>query len=147
MSDFESKIIIVDLNADIQKQFDVASDKECRQLAYRYIMDNLKGEYITSDGLVVEVGSRGARELIFKDKVINNIKIKLAPHLDEIIKSATFDNIKNVYKKRKDSFDKFAYYIAKISIDDIVYSATINIGINSKTNKAVFYDINPLSKI
>jgi len=48
---------------------------------------------------------------------------------------------------RKNGWDKFAYYSVRLDVGGIMYSGIVNVGIDSKNNKASFYDINPLQEI
>jgi len=140
-------VVKIDLSADIQKQFENATMKERQKLAYRYIMDNLSGKYTATDGRVVALGQKGAKEFLLKPAPMHNVKIKVAPQLAEVIQTGEFINVVNSNKERKDGFDKFAYYSVYLEVGGIMYTGIINVGINSKTQQASFYGIHPLHEI
>ena len=70
----------VDLTADIQKQFDNATPEERRDIAFKYIMDNLRGKYPTKDGRIVAIEKVGAKKI---KNTLNEVKIRVIPELDE----------------------------------------------------------------
>lgn len=150
MSSFDDKnleipTIVVNLDADIQKQFDAASPKERRKLAYRYIMDNLSGrEYIATDGRIFYINSKGADKLTYD---CDPIRTRLIPHLEEVFKNAEFVKIKDKDRVRKDKLVKFVYYEFRFEIDGVLYTGLLNICINSNDNKSILYDIKPITEI
>ena len=61
--DDDIEIVEVDLTADIQKQFDKATPKERQDIAFNYIMNNLRGKYPTNDGRVILIERVGAKKM------------------------------------------------------------------------------------
>ena len=143
MSDFIPNIIIVDLDADIQKQFDSASDTERSTIAKKYILDNLRSDYMTNDGLEVIISGKTARKLAH---TLYEPKIRVSPHLGEAIQCGVFEYVKESDKPREDEFVKFAYYRVYFDIGGKIYSGLLNIGID-KGGRGTLYDINPLLQI
>lgn len=134
------KIVKVDMDAEVQKQLATAkTPKERQKIAYRYIMDNLCGEYATLDGRAVTISSVGADKITHKDI---NVKLKVSPHLADFIRAGEFQGIKDVMHKK---FIKFAYYKVTFQIGKEKYSALLNIGVRADGTSAL-YDINPFNK-
>ncbi len=131
----DNGIVEINLNTDIQKQFDKATRKERQKLAYKYIMDNLRGKYPTSDGREVFVQKVGA------DKMTNNakeIKIRILPELASLIKNGNFYRTIKVEHK---IFTDFAYCKVDFKIRNRTFEALLNIGIRSN-GESTLYEIN-----
>lgn len=136
----KKKIVKVDMDADIQKQFDVAkTSKERQKIAYRYIMDNLCGEYAAQDGRTVTISSVGADKITHKDI---EVKLRVSPHLADFIKAGELKGVKDVEHKK---FAKFAYYKVEFQIKDDHFTALLNVGIRAD-GTSTLYDINPFNK-
>jgi len=143
MSDFIPNIIKVDLDADIQKQFDSASPKGRSRISRQYILDNLRGVYNSSDGKVIIITGKTARKFA---SIAYEPKMRITPYLVDALQNAVFEYISNSDKLRDDDFDKFAYYSITFDIGGKLYKALLNIGID-KNNKWTLYDINPMEEI
>ncbi len=133
------KIVKVDLDTDIQKQFDNATPKERSKIAYRYIMDNLCGKYATEDGRVVTISGIGADKM---SHTTNETKIRVLPQLANLIKAGELQGVKQVTHKK---FAQFAYYKVRFQIGDDQYTALLNVGIRPNGDSTL-YDINPFNK-
>lgn len=134
------EVVEVDLTADIQKQFDKATPKERQDIAFNYIMNNLRGKYPTNDGRVISIERVGAKKM---KNTLKEAKIRVIPELRYLIQSGRFENIKEVDHK---IFKKFAYYRVAFRIGDNKYNALLNVGIRPD-NKCTLYDINQFKEI
>ncbi|MCX4361782.1 MAG: hypothetical protein OSJ74_00120 [Clostridia bacterium] len=135
--DFET--VEVDLTADIQKQFDNATPKERSKIAYRYIMDNLRGKYPAHDGLEITISSVGADKM---SHTTHLEKIRVLPELARLIQAGRARGVINVEHKK---FDKMAYYDVAFKVGKDYYRALLNVGI-LKDGVSTLYDINPFNK-
>lgn len=132
-------IVEVELNSEIQKEFDTATAKERQKIAFKYIMDNLRGKYPIGNGEEVAIERVGADKM---SHTLNEIKIRVLPELANLIKISKFKGVVDV---NHNIFKKFAYYDTFFSIKNETYSARLNIGIR-KNGFSTLYDINPFSK-
>ncbi|GBU20490.1 hypothetical protein R80B4_00368 [Fibrobacteres bacterium R8-0-B4] len=131
-----NQYIDVDLTTEIQKRLQATDAMdEKRKIAYRYIMDNLRGVYPTNDGRKVAITRKSADEIT---NAAPAIRIQVTPELENIIKAGANPIIKDVQHK---IFDKFVYYDVALKIDDDFYTANVNIGI-TKNGDSVLYQIN-----
>lgn len=140
--DDDIEIVEVDLTADIQKQFDKATPEERRKIAFDYIMDNLRGKYPTNDGRIVAIERVGAKKI---KNTLNEIKIRVIPELDELIKSGKFQYIKEDNGNKHRSFNSFAYYKVSFRVGNEVYKGMLNIGIR-ENGDSTLYELNQISK-
>lgn len=129
----------VNMDADIQKQFDKATPKERTKIAFDYIMENLRGKYPTEDGRTVAIERVGAKEITH---TLYEPKIRVAPELAKLIETGSLMDIKNAEHPR---FKKFAYYSVNFQIGNDVYNAVINVGIRND-GSSTLYDINQFEK-
>lgn len=134
-----NKVVEVDMDAEIQKQFDNATPKERSKIAYRYIMDNLCGKYAAHDGREITISGVGADKM---SHTTNETKIRVLPKLADLIKAGELQGIKDVTHKK---FNKFAYYKVTFQIRDNRYVALLNVGIRAN-GESTLYDINPFNK-
>jgi hypothetical protein len=131
-----NRYVDVDLTTEIQKELQAANTvEEKRDIAYRYIMDNLRNRYPTGDGRMVDVWQVSAKKLTHHAP---EVRISAIPELVNIITIGTNPEIKDVTHKR---FAKFAYYDVLLKVGDTCYTAVMNIGIR-KNGESVLYDIN-----
>lgn len=133
------KTVKIDMDADIQKQFDNASPKERQKIAFDYIMKNLRGKYPAEDGRVVAIEKIGAKK-ITHDR--GDIKIRVVPKLGELIQSGNFIESKDADHK---IFKGFAYYKVHFQFRDEIYSAILNVGIR-ENGDSTLYEINQFNK-
>ena len=134
------KIVKVDMDADIQKQLSQASTpKERQKIAYRYIMDNLCGEYDTADGRTVTISSVGADKITHKDI---EVKLRVSPHLAEFLKAGELEKVIDAEHRK---FTKFAYYKVDFQLGQDRYTALLNVGVR-RDGTSTLYDINPFNK-
>lgn len=131
-------IVEINLDTEIQKQFDSSTPKERQNIAFRYIMDKLRGKY-PKDGREILVERVGADKM---SHTLNELKIRVLPELAKLIEVSNFNKIVKVDHK---IFDKFAYYNTCFSINNEKYSAFLNVGIR-KNGLSTLYDINPFNK-
>jgi hypothetical protein len=138
------KYIRIDLDTEIQKQFDSATPYERRKIAFEYVKKNLRASYAASDARIVTIDNRGANKIT---DTFNETKIRLSPELANFIEVGT---LKNIVEAKHKIYDKFAYYKVEFVINnngqDIWYDALLNIGIISQKGYASLYDINPFNK-
>lgn len=132
-------VVEINLDTEIQKQFDKATPRERQNIAFRYIMDNLRGKYPTKDGREILVERVGADKM---SHTLNELKIRVLPELANLIEVSKFNKIVKVDHK---IFDKFAYYNTCFSVNNEKYSAFLNVGIR-KNGLSTLYDINPFNK-
>ncbi len=133
----------VNMDADIQKQFDNATTpKERQKLVFRYIMDNLRGQYSAPDGRTVAIERVGADKLTYQD---NPIKLRVCPSLAEMIKTGQFQYIAKAEEKKHQRFKEFAYYKVALQVGDDLYEGLLNVGIR-ENGRSTLYDLKPLYK-
>lgn len=127
----------VNMDAEIQKQFDAATPKERQKIAFRYIMDNLRGKYPTNDGRTIAIERVGADKMTHS---FDERKIRVLPELKLLIEAGRFRGVIDVKHKL---FIQIAYYDFEFAIRDIKYKARLNIGIR-KNGDSTLYDIKPI---
>lgn len=128
------------MDSDLQKQLSQAnSPKERQKIAYRYIMDNLCGDYDTPDGRTVTISSVGADKITHKDI---EVKLRVSPHLAEFLKVGELEKVINAEHKK---FIKFAYYKVSFLLGQDRYTALLNVGVR-RDGASTLYDINPFNK-
>lgn len=137
--DVDKNVVEVDLNSEVQKQFDSATPKERSKIAFRYIMNNLRGKYPTQDNRDVFVERVGAKEIAH---TLYEPKIRVIPELGQLIKAGEFLKIS---KAEHGQFKDFAYYRVTIKIAKERYGAVLNIGIRNNGDSTL-YDINQFKK-
>jgi len=139
------KIVKVDMNADIQKQFDSATPQERVKIAFKYIMDNLRGKYPAEDGRVVAIEKVGADKM---SHTLNETKIRVLPELAKLIEAGELEGIVDAQKddgKSHRLFKKFAYYKVPFQIGKDKYIGRLNVGIR-ENGSSTLYDLNPFNK-
>lgn len=134
-----TNIVKVDIDAEVQKQFNKATPKERQRIAFRYIMDNLRGKYPTHDGRIVAIERVGAKEMTH---TLYEPKIRVIPELGQFIKAGEFLKIS---KAEHGPFKEFAYYKVNIKMANDTYSAVLNVGIRNNGDSTL-YDINQFNK-
>ena len=131
------KIVEVNLDADIQKQFDNATPKERQKIAFRYIMDNLRGKYPMHDGRIVAIERVGADKLTH---TFDERKIRVLPELKTLLE---FGKLRGVIDVQHKLFSQMAYYDCEFKIKENHFKARLNIGIR-KNGDSTLYDIKPI---
>lgn len=134
------RIVEVNLDAEIQRQFDKATPKERSKIAFHYVMDNLRGKYPTKDNREVFVERVGAKEMTH---TLYEPKIRVIPELGKLIRAGEFIKISMA---EHGQFKEFAYYKVDIKIANDTYSAVLNIGIRDNGDSTL-YDINQFKRI
>lgn len=135
----EATIVKVNLDADIQKQFDNATPQERSKIAYRYIMDRLRGKYSTTEKREVRIERVGAKEI---SHTLFEPKIRVVPELGQMIETG---NLIDVSVAEHGRFKEFAYYEVYVNIGKDTYRAVLNVGIR-ENGDSTLYDINQFQK-
>ena len=133
------KVVKVNLDADIQKQFDNASPKERQKIAFDYIMKNLRGKYPAEDGRVISIEKVGAKKITHDH---GDVKIRVIPELGKFIQAGEFIETKEVSHRY---FKAFAYYKVHFQFGEEMYSAILNVGIR-ENGDSTLYEINQFKK-
>ena len=139
------KIVKVNMDADIQKQFDKATPKERQNIAFRYIMDNLRGKYPTEDGRVVAIEKVGADKI---SHTLNETKIRVVPELAKLIEAGKLEGVVEAKKEGEQPhklFTHFAYYNVPFKIGADTFVGKLNVGIRAD-GSSTLYDLNPFNK-
>lgn len=138
-----NKIIKVDMNTQIQRQLNEAqSPKERQKIAYRYIMDNLRGKYTAPDGRTVSIEKVGADKITHRDI---KVKLRVCPALADMIRAGEMVCITTATDKQNPKFVKFAYYKVPFQFGEDKYIGLLNVGIRSD-GSSTLYDLNPFKK-
>ena len=133
--------VVVDLSSDIQLKFDNATPKQRQDIAYKYIMDNLRGCYKATDGRIVSINKKSADKL---SHTPDELKIRVTSSLADAIEKAEFIGTATATHGK---FDNFAYYQIIFNIGGKLYSGVINVGILLREKSAVLYTVNQLTEI
>lgn len=137
------KIVKVDMNSTVQKQLDAANTpKERQEIAFRYIMDNLRGQYTAPDGRTVAIERVGADKMTYQD---NHNKLRVCPALADMIKAGEYDHSATGEDKPHKKFEEFAYYKVRVQMGDEIYAGMLNVGIR-KDGSSTLYDLRPFRK-
>lgn len=139
----DKKVVEIDLNSEVQKRLDEAkTPKERQQIAFRYIMDNLRGKYTAPDGRTVAIERVGADKMTYQDI---KIKLRVCPSLADMLKVGEFQYITKSEEKKNQKFKEFAYYKVTLKVGDERYNGLLNIGIRGD-GSSTLYDLKPLYK-
>ena len=137
------KVVKINLDTEVQKQLTAAkTSKERQQIAFRYILDNLRGQYQTSDGRTVSIGRVGANKMTHNDKIE---KLRVTPALAEMIKAGEYDHSAPGEEKKNKKFEEFAYYKVRVKVGKEIYQGMLNVGIR-KDGSSTLYDLRPFYK-
>lgn len=143
----KKKVVKVNMDAEIQRQLDAAeTPKERQNIAFRYIMDNLRGKYPTEDGRIVAIEKVGADKM---SHTFNETKIRVLPELAKLIEAGELENVVEAKKeegRQHKLFTHFAYYKVSFQIGNERYTGRLNVGIR-KDGSSTLYDLNPFNKI
>jgi hypothetical protein len=135
------KFIEIDLSAKIQKQLDNAANaKEQRKIMYDYILEYLRGEYRALDGRNIAINKGSADKITHRASIV---KLRVAPHLGELIKIGQFIGLVDVTHKK---FKQFAYYDVFFKVYDKWYLGRLNIGVR-ENEESVLHELNKLEEI
>lgn len=142
----KARIVQVNLDADVQKQLNAASTpKERQTIAFRYIMDNLRGKYAAEDGRTIAIEKVGADKM---SHTLNETKIRVLPELARLIKMGKSEGIVEANKpdgKPHKQFTHFAYYRVVFQIGNDIFVGKLNVGIRAD-GSSTLYDLNPFNK-
>ncbi|MCM1368274.1 MAG: hypothetical protein NC184_05660 [Roseburia sp.] len=137
------KVVKVKMDAEVQKQLEAAkTPKERQQIAFRYIMDNLRGQYEAPDGRTVAIERVGADKMTYQD---NLDKLRVCPALADMIKAGEYDHSAAAEEKANKKFVEFAYYRVRVRMGDETYAGMLNVGIR-KDGSSTLYDLRPFHK-
>ena len=104
--------------------------------ATRYILDNLRGDYVNKDtGETIRISRKGA-EKVMKHDVESEAHLKSAAYIPQMIENAIFIS-EDVNSKGKTSFDSYRYYVAGLRMGSADYTAKLVVGIK---NGEAYYD-------
>lgn len=135
----KSDAVKVNLDKSVQKMFDQATPQERAKIAFKYIMDNLRGKFPASDGRTISIEKVGAKKMTH---TLYEPKIRVVPELHDLIKAGRLEEIKEVDHK---IFKQFAYYNVLFSIGNENYNAVLNVGIRDNGDSSL-YDINQFKR-
>lgn len=136
-------VVKVEMDAKVQKQLSAAqTPKERQKIAFRYIMDNLRGKYSAADGRTVAIERVGASKITSVDRVD---KLRACPALADMIKAGKYDHSARGEDKPNKKFEEFAYYRIRVKIGDEVYNGMLNVGIRAD-GSSTLYDLRPFDK-
>lgn len=141
----DSTVVKVNLDADIQREFDRATPKERQKIAFNYIMRNLRGKYPMGDGRIVAIERVGADKM---SHTLIETKIRVLPELAQLITTGEFEGIVDSNKGNGMShslFVSFAYYKVRFQIGSESYVGLLNVGIRAD-GSSTLYDLNPFNK-
>jgi len=138
MSDY---VVKIDMNTEFQKAISGAKTAgDQRDFVYDFIMNNLRGKHIASDGRVVEICEATADKFIHRAP---EIKLRVVAELQNMLKFCYLRNVVDVDHK---IFNKFVYYDVVFQVDDKKYIGTLNVGVR-KDGASVLYDMKPYNEI
>ena len=135
----EINYIEIDLSTDIQKKFNNADKKERTKIAREYILNNLRGKYLSINDIEINISRKTAKEIV---NTAFEPKIRVSPELVKIITLSYFVETK---KATHGTFNRFLYYKTYLSIGKEKYSAILNVGVD-RLNNCTLYDINQFKK-
>jgi len=136
------KYVEIDLSTEIQKLLDNAADaNEERRIMYEYIFKNLRGKYPASDGRIVEINKRSAKEMTFQAPIV---RLRAAPELAALIEIGQIIDLVDV--SGHNIYERFAYYDVIFKIGNAWYNGRLNVGIR-KNGESALYTINPFRQI
>lgn len=138
-------VVKVNLDSDIQREFDRATPKERQKIAFDYIMRNLRGKYPMGDGRIVAIERVGADKM---SHTLVETKIRVLPELAQLITTGEFEGIVKSDKgdgMPHSSFTSFAYYKVWFQIGNDRYIGLLNVGIRAD-GSSTLYDLNPFDK-
>lgn len=139
----DEKVVQIDVNSDFQKQLDKAeTPKERQKIAFRYIMDNLRGQYTSTDGRTVAIERIGAKKMTYQD---NKDKLRVCPALADLINAGEYDHSAKGEDKQNKKFENFAYYKVRVKMGEEIYTGMLNIGIR-EDGSSTLYDLRPFYK-
>lgn len=137
------KVVKVKLNTEVQKQIAAAkTSKERQKIAFRYIMDNLRGRYIASDGRTVAIERVGASKITSVDR---KDKLQACPALADMIKAGEYDHSAKGEDKPNKRFEEFVYYKVRVKVSNEIYRGMLNVGVR-KDGSSTLYDLRPFDK-
>ena len=112
--------------------------------AERYILDNLRGEYVNKDtGERISVSRRGVRKVLHHD-VENEVHLKSIAYIPQMLENAVFVS-EELNAKSTTGFDSYRYYVCGLEIGGEQYTAKLVVG---KLGRETYYDhvLSPIKK-
>ena len=139
-----SDVVTVKLDSEVQKQLSQAqTPKERQKIAFRYIMDNLRGKYTAPDGRTVALERVGASKITSVDR---KDKLRACPSLADMIKAGKYDHSAKGEDKQNRRFEDFVYYRVRVKLGGEIYSGILNVGVR-KDGSSTLYDLRPFDKL
>lgn len=117
------------------------NEKDLRKAAIDYYKKNIQGK-ILFHPVLGEIQFTGSGIKKTRGASADLRKLKSLPALINLIKTATIEGSADIYKPRKDNFNKFYYLRNKICIEGAIFEHQIIIGQNDFGNR--YYDINDI---
>ncbi|WP_300726190.1 LPD38 domain-containing protein [uncultured Rikenella sp.] len=106
------------------------------QSATRYMLNNIRGEYVNVDtGEKIQVSRRGTEKTTGHD-LDRNIHLRSVTYIPQMLENAILiDEMPNT--KSSTGFDSYQYYVCGLKIGNTDYTAKIVVGVSDRT---LFYD-------
>ena len=104
--------------------------------ANKYILDNLRGEYINKDtGDRINLTRKGANKSMHHDAE-NEAHLKSAAYIPQIIENAIFID-EEANTKDKTGFDSYRYYVVGLNMGGVDYTVRLTVGVK---DGQIYYD-------
>lgn len=105
--------------------------------ANKYILDNLRGEYINKDtGDRINLTRKGANKSMHHDAE-NEAHLKSAAYIPQIIENAIFLYNEEANTKDKTGFDSYRYYVVGLNMGGVDYTVRLTVGVK---DGQIYYD-------
>lgn len=114
----------------------------CNKAAEKYLIKNLRGNYINKDtGDIIKISRKGA-EKVCRHDAENHAHLKSLALIPELIRNAIFIT-EEINEKDINEYDYFRYYVVGLQMEDTAYTVKLVIGVK---NGNTYYD-HALTKI
>lgn len=106
------------------------------QSATRYMLDNIRGEYVNADsGEKIQISRKGAKKTTGHD-LDRKVHLQSVAYIPQMLENAILiDEMPNV--KSSTGFDSYQYYVCSLNIGGTDYTAKVVVGVSDRT---LFYD-------
>ena len=134
-------IVVIDTDQDIFEGVDSVDER--RKIARKYILENFRNkDYNTTDDKIVEITRKGVKKFSHTG---NKEKLRLSTELGNLIETGEFDHSAPNEKNINPEYEHFDYYKVDFILDDVGFSAVINIGVQ-ENGRGYFYDITKIQE-
>lgn len=134
-------IVVIDTDQDIFEGVDSVDER--RKIARKYILENFRNkDYNTTDDKIVEITRKGVKKFSHTG---NKEKLRLSTELGNLIETGEFDHTAPNEKNINPEYEHFDYYKVDFILDDVGFSAVINIGVQ-ENGRGYFYDITKIQE-